>query len=242
MLLAPGVRSGRSHRCYFHWCVRSSHPCAPNIPNYQSVHVAPKSPNNSNWCLLRLKPCGPHSSMGLLEILNQIWGWLSDYGANPQIPRYKQSNNQTPLEYLEYMWPNGPIDIHINNWCNCTWTGNLQFTIHKFTNHKSNTCLDSGISCLTGQWFFVLVLHIHRHSNPTQWITSDQKKIIDSIGKNIQRVVMGPETGTKLSVLKDPSHHCPHKESSTGEVHLHLCDWPHDQCVFCHPCKRNCKH
>ena len=176
MLLAPGVRSGRSHRCYFHWCVRSSHPCAPNIPNYQSVHVAPKSPNNSNWCLLRLKPCGPHSSMGLLEILNQIWGWLSDYGANPQIPWYKQSNNQTPLEYLEYMWPNGPIDIHINNWCNCTWTGNLQFTIHKFTNHKSNTCLDSGISCLTGQWFFVLVLHIHRHSNPTQWITSDQKK------------------------------------------------------------------
>ena len=27
-LLAPGVRSGRSHRRYFHWCVCSSHPPA----------------------------------------------------------------------------------------------------------------------------------------------------------------------------------------------------------------------
>ena len=94
--------------------------------------------------------------------------WLWHEPTNPMI--------QTPLESD---WPKGPIDIHINNWCNCTWTGNLinlQFTIHKFTNPKSHTCLDSGISCLTGQWFFVLVLHKNRHSNPTMDYKWPKKK------------------------------------------------------------------
>ena len=38
MLLAPGVRSGRSHRCYFHWCVRSSHP--PVLLQELSIAIA----------------------------------------------------------------------------------------------------------------------------------------------------------------------------------------------------------
>ena len=59
------------------------------------------------------------------------------------------------------------------------------------------------------------------------------------IGTNIQGAVLGPETSTKLWVLKDPAHHFPRNESSTSAFHLHLCNWPHDPRVSCHPCKGN---
>ena len=275
MLLAPGVRSGRNHRCYFHWCVRSSHPpvllpelsiaianncrcywhqelcyfhwcvrsshpCAPNIPNYTKCSCGTKITKQFKLVFAQAEAMWATFIHGItwnLEPNLRLTIWLWHKPTNPMIQTIKQSNttriSRLHVTQRAHRHPYQQLmQLHMD------W----QSAIYNPQIHKSNTCLDSGISCLTGQWFFVLVLHIHRHSNPTQWTTSDQKKIIDSIGKNIQRVVMGPETGTKLSVLKDPSHHCPHKESSTGEVHLHLCDWPHDQCVFCHPCKRNCKH
>ena len=103
------------------------------------------------------------------------------------------------------------------------------------TAHGLAICLDRCIFCLTGQRFG-LVLHIHRHSNPTM----DYKWPKKFIGANIQGAVLGPETSTKLWVLKDPAHHFPRKESSTSAFHLHLCDWPHDPRVSCHPCQGNC--